>query len=1181
MLDVKKLLKKAVKRKIRITDALIVGFLISGNLLYAEDLTITKDEIIINTNPEGYTPEPRNTNIFNNYGTISGSTGNGLYSDAPKLKVINNYGIISGSTNGLKLSSEEGTPDQTVKNYGVISGSVAKEGYVSYSGMGIYGGGRITVENNGIITGSSESIFLDNLNSTALGKSGIGIFTNQMNNLDNNGVISGSGILNKNDKDGSGSEGPGHGIYVSKGIKEINNSGVISGYYMINFEKGIIDGYQVRTETGGSGIFSAEKIERISNNGIINGHTFLKNADKVSGRTYESGNGINTRGEIGEIINNGTVSGYQSTAKKVDKYGFAVDQLRNFGSGVYSAQGIGSMTNNGVIKGSEVAILTLKNPSPGITNNGILSGKAIVAEGTFPNFEEPIYDEIGYTNKGIAITLDSNNPENILSITNGAGGTTSDGKTIINGNISGADSSILATNLTTSDNLIINGAGVAKGALVVNKDTNLMNSIVNGYNTAVYIEDGKKLTGTDTTFNGGGLKNDIAVIKGDAGNNTLEILGNSIINGAVDLGAGNDNLLVSNGTQINGDLDGGAGTDKLQLGNGILNMEHPLNKHDGNNDGKIDKGDYRGLAIYHEIKNFENIDVKGAVTLYETAKIIGDSSIHVGKDSSLNLRIDPTKKDESGRITGHALYTSGDKTITTEAHKETVNEYDSKEGGTLNIITNGLGIGGVIAMSGSEVGTTTLDPNKENLYVRTDSIIHSATVHTEENPVALSTGPTPQVGDIKVTVGPDLFELISPPEPPKPPVDPEPPIDPEPPVNKYQPRYTQLNKIYKSLIADGDNINAIYPTTSITLLKQYLDYPVQSDVTDMALGNLLTLLNEIYTASPYSFSSELSRESMGLYSDAIIDNPFKAREKEWMIYGGLLHESVDLKDRYYAKNYHGFDTVDKATNLKVDNKVTGAYTLAEYGIDSTLSAGAILGGSKNKSDISNGSNLDGNSFYIGGYFKKDIEELRVIGGIGYQYTDYDAKRVAGNMMQSFSYDNDYSDNGLNIYLSGRYDYALGNDFYLVPKAKLSYTYIDQDSVNEGDKPLAMNVDSKSFDVFEGLIGVDLKKEFLHESGKSALKVGVAYKRILSGYEDDYLTANMKNGSDFDLLVPDKVKNNYIAGIGYEYESQKGVLFNVNGSYSFDVKENNSTKDNSRTKNSANGWSIGAGIGYKF
>ena len=118
-------------------------------------------------------------------------------------------------------------------------------------------------------------------------------------------------------------------------------------------------------------------------------------------------------------------------------------------------------------------------------------------------------------------------------------------------------------------------------------------------------------------------------------------------------------------------------------------------------------------------------------------------------------------------------------------------------------------------------------------------------------------------------------------------------------------------------------------------------------------------------------------------------------------------------------------------------------------------------------------------------------------------------------------------------------------------------------------------------IFEGLGGVDLKKELLHENGKSALKAGVAYKRILSGYEDEYLTGNMKNGNDFELLVPNKFKNNYIIGIGYEYESQKGVLFNVNGSYSFDVKESNSVRDNSGTKNSADGWTIGLGIGYKL
>ena len=102
MLDVKKLLKKAVKRKVRVTDALIVGFLISGNLLYAEDFT--NDEVIIKQNENGYNLEKDDTNIINN-GIISGFSdasgvsfklGNGVYSNNLNITNITNNGIISG-----------------------------------------------------------------------------------------------------------------------------------------------------------------------------------------------------------------------------------------------------------------------------------------------------------------------------------------------------------------------------------------------------------------------------------------------------------------------------------------------------------------------------------------------------------------------------------------------------------------------------------------------------------------------------------------------------------------------------------------------------------------------------------------------------------------------------------------------------------------------------------------------------------------------------------------------------------------------------------------------------------------------------------------------------------------------------------------------------------------------------
>ncbi len=686
---------------------------------------------------------------------------------------------------------------------------------------------------------------------------------------------------------------------------------------------------------------------------------------------------------------------------------------------------------------------------------------------------------------------------------------------------------------------------------------------------------------------------DIPVIKGDSGDNKVEILGNSIINGDVNLGAGADSLLVSNGTQINGDLFGGEGIDSLQLGNGIHNESHPLNNYDSNGDEVIDKGDWRGLAVYNSISEFENINVGGSVTLYETAKINGDTNIHIGAGGSLNLRIDPTKKDLAGRVIGHALYSEGNKTITTEKHEPGANieEYwqngdkgNFLKGGTLNIITNGLGVGGVIAMSEipvtrdmtTNIGSTVLDSSKENLYVKTDSIIHSATVYKEGDVASYATTQA-QVGDIKVTVNPDILAVPPNPDPPiDPPVDPpiDPPVDPpiKPPVYSG-PRYNQLNRIYKSLIANGDNINAIYPTTSITLLSEYLNYPVQSEstITDMALGNLLTLLNEIYTASPYSFSNELSRESMELYSDVIIDNPFKARDKEWMIYGGLLHESVDLKDTYYGRNYHGFDTGSSDTDA--DMKLTGAYMLAKYGYSENLSLGVTLGGNKSEAEMST-SKVKGNSGYLGAFAENYRGNLTLKAGAGVQYSEYDADR---STLRGHSYSDKYSDMTYDIYLNGRYSHQVGDNLFLEPYATLSYTYVDQDGANEGNKTLAIETDSKSFDYTVGKVGVDLKKVIPHEKGKSTLTAGVSYTKILDGADEEHITGRFKGGSDFDILVAHKNEQSIGLNAKYALELENGVVFDVKGSYSVEEDSHNSS-----SKNKSKGeWIVGAGIGYKF
>lgn len=88
-------------------------------------------------------------------------------------------------------------------------------------------------------------------------------------------------------------------------------------------------------------------------------------------------------------------------------------------------------------------------------------------------------------------------------------------------------------NDTSYNNNIINSAGIKEGALVVNGEVKLTDSIVNGYNTALYLKDKSQLIAKNTIFNGGVLKGDVAVIRGDLGDNDVNILGNSIINGNV------------------------------------------------------------------------------------------------------------------------------------------------------------------------------------------------------------------------------------------------------------------------------------------------------------------------------------------------------------------------------------------------------------------------------------------------------------------------------------------------------------------------------------------------------------------------------------------------------------------------------------------------------------------------
>ena len=164
----------------------------------------------------------------------------------------------------------------------------------------------------------------------------------------------------------------------------------------------------------------------------------------------------------------------------------------------------------------------------------------------------------------------------------------------------------------------------------------------------------------------------------------------------------------------------------------------------------------------------------------------------------------------------------------------------------------------------------------ENVYLRANSIVYNMKVIEKGDPAGSE-------GDIILDVGESLNEVynkkdITPDEYPKDTSSTIPDI-----VN-----YNSLNKIYKSSVAVDDNVDAITDM-------------IGSASDEEQWEKLLTFLGGIYTESPYSYSSELSRRSMGMFRDIITENEFRPNLNNWLIMGGLTHADGGTKDTYYGK----------------------------------------------------------------------------------------------------------------------------------------------------------------------------------------------------------------------------------------------------------------------------------------
>ncbi|MEH1741391.1 autotransporter outer membrane beta-barrel domain-containing protein [Fusobacterium varium] len=1010
------------------------------------------------------------------------------------------------------------------------------DGYngISY-GLGLSGDlGGVNFINNGSIIGTMIDY----------ASYGYGIHnSDEMGNIENAGVINGSG------------SSTGYGIYNIAEMGNIENKGIISGT--------------------GSGIYNKEKMGNITNTGVIIGTGSSSNSSSEGYGIYnESYNKV-----TGNIENKGIIIGTGSSSSSSSE-----------GYGIYNKEKMGNITNTGIISGANIGIhsksshSTDDNKIGNIENTGVIYGKdnAIkrydgtidtaynygilvngddgkgVVDGLTIVDETPEENKI--VNKGLIFTaLDIGVYKAVNENEYGKFGQTyvdesivigyqEDGTgklsnpitreyTIINAkaideelsnidtekNIIGTESLKLENGiLTTGDSQTINISpdkgyilnGITDTLKVSEGNNELNDSVINAYKTAVVMDSKDSALILNSTVANGGADKDVPTIKIEGENNTLTLKGESIVNTGV-----KDNVAITVGGENN----------VLVLeGNAKVNGEM---KSTGNNTLSLNGNAEDGMNMLHNISGFENMNIHNNVTFFEDVEVTGTKKVTIAETGTLNLRLKNAGSEE----------TVGGENIPKATHAFSGNENEmviQGEGngkdtaGILRFITNGIGKKIYVDMKNIEL---------RNLYFKTSSVIDGYDVKDKEYIILGAHG--------------SLNGIYKPEN-----------------TGKDSHRYEALNNIYKGIYSStDDNLNALRVLISS---NEKLGNNYDENLNDEEqLKNLLSYLGSIYTETPYSYSSELSRKSMGMFRDIITENQFKPNLNQWLIMGGLTHTDGGTKDSYYGQNYHGFDT--GTADVDVDMKLTGAYALGKYGYSENVSLGVTAGGNRSEAKLPM-SKVKGNSGYIGAFAENYRGNLTLKAGAGIQYSEYDADR---GTLGGHSYSEKYSDMTYDIYLNGRYSNPMGDNFFLEPYGTLSYTYIKQYSADEGNKVLAIETDSKSFDYTAAKVGVDLKKVIPHEKGKSTLSAGVSYTRLLTGSDEENITGRFKgeNATDFDILVAHKNEHSIGLNAKYALELENGILFDVKGSYNVERDSHNGTG-----KNRAKGeWIVGAGIGYKF
>lgn len=836
---------------------------------------------------------------------------------------------------------------------------------------------------------------------------------------------------------------------------------------------------------------------------------------EINGVEDQKTHGIRINAKNVEIENNGTITG----ERKGD---------RNKIVGIEAiADEKGKIVNNGTINIKNpankvqqgIGILT-QGKNITVENNGVISvagkGTGVQTDGNFINNSTGIIDLsqaknstaiLGYNskieNKG-TIKLAVNNTNNKAIITHG-----DIGNAINNGKIIITDKT--AEQLKDfNSNTLFNGIVVNKGMLVGS--------------------DGKSIS----------QKNDI-VLSDKVNSETL----NKVASENKD-----SRLVISFPTTIEGSKET-IKVDSLNIGNKLTITDKDSNstKFDGttinlDKNGGIDIGNSSSLSL-------NNTTINGDSENKSDIAFKNDNSNLILKDTTINGNIGENNTNNG------SIQASGKNNISGNINVKTLDITDGNfnyNSGNLNAKTINIGSDStpkILAVDSKSVDNSALlSLNKDttiskgsNITLKTDGILGLQFGEKGENALANSSDvtingsgnilldtSTLNVAEKNIDIGKNKISDV-----------------------KFITNLDKTDGVYKVETTTASD-NSIEKVTLKYNQNLYTDNLALSSFNNAALSsNLLfanTDLNARRTQQEKLYYGNIYSETVKSTYSAIKTNENLLRETGKIAEIGKWTATGNGVYNKYSYDRHDYKTT---------SETSGLLGVMEYGLDDTTSIGVALSGANQNIKAASG-DADGTSIYLGTFMKKDIGNYKFNTGLGYQYNNYDANNTTGTLRSSDS----YNSNSVSVFSEVKYIVDLNDNLTFQPKAKLGYTYINQDDASDS----AFGVKNTNLSTFDIELGGDFLKTFALENGNLELKLGTSYVRLFGDTDKDFDGVFTKDGSKTNIkgamLEKDLAKFDFSINLNRE----SGIFYNAGANYQ--VGSNN-TRD----------YSIKLGAGYKF